>query len=228
MDHHSNRTLTRDGYEVVEGFGEALVETPETAEAVTESREDELNTIDLYYRQAARVPLLDREGEVVIARRIESADRVMHSALALRPALVRRLVALARKPGLHAPGAAFDPDPAKGLPDAARESVVADAAVYREIGKLARRHAQVEKRHQRASNGRASELSMELDRIQAEIAAAVRELSDPAGPVRVLFELDHDWKRLLRSVHRAEKALEGERKKEARAKKRATLAELRT
>ena len=51
MDHHSTRTLTRDGFEEV-GFGDALVEAQQhDAEAALESREDELNTIDLYYRQ---------------------------------------------------------------------------------------------------------------------------------------------------------------------------------
>ena len=227
MDHHSTRTLTRDGFEV-ESLGDVLVEAAENDVVAQESREDELNTIDLYYRQAARVALLDREGEVSISRRIEAADRILHGALALRPALVRRLVALARKPGLHAPGAAFEADPARGLPDAIRETVIADVAVYREIGRLARRHGQVEKRRQRATAARAPELAMELDRIEAEIAAAVRELSDPVGPARVLLELEQDWKRLLRSLHRAEKALEGERRKEARAKKRAAIAELRT
>src|SRR6185503_17773022 len=85
MDHHSTRTLTRDGFEV-ESLGDVLVEAAET-EVAQESREDELNTIDLYYRQAARVALLDREGEVVIARRIELADRILHSAIARKPGL---------------------------------------------------------------------------------------------------------------------------------------------
>ena len=48
------------------------------------------------------------------------------------------------------------------------------------------------------------------------------------GPARVLLELEQDWRRLLRSLHRAEKALEGERRNAARAKKRAAIAELRT
>jgi RNA polymerase primary sigma factor len=226
MDHHSTRTLTSDGFVDETTLGDVLIEAAEV-DSPLESREDELNTIDLYYRQAARVPLLDRDGEVAISRRIEAADRVLHSVLASRPALLRRLVALARKPGIHAPGAAFDPDPAKGLTDAARETVVDDVAVYREIGRLARRHAQVEKRRQRATAARANELAMELDRIEADIAAAVRDLNDPAGPARVLLELEQDWKRLLRSLHRAEKSLEGERRKEARAKKRASIAELR-
>jgi RNA polymerase primary sigma factor len=227
MDHHSTRTLTRDGFEDATTLGDVLIEATES-DTSPESREDELNTIDLYYRQAARVPLLDRDGEVAISRRIEAADRVLHGVLASRPALLRRLVAIARRPGIHAPGAAFDPDPAKGLPHAARETMVDDIAVYREIGRLARRHAQVEKRRDRGTAARAPELAMELDRIEADIAASVRELSDAVGPARVLLELEQDWKRLLRSLQRAEKSLEGERRKDARARKRASLAELRT
>ncbi|HVR29140.1 MAG TPA: sigma-70 family RNA polymerase sigma factor [Thermoanaerobaculia bacterium] len=225
MDHSSTRTLARDGYEH-ESLGTALAE-PHENEGLLESRDDDVNTIDLYYRQAARVPLLDREGEVEIARRMEEADRVLHSALALKPALARRLVALARRPSGTLATAALEPDPARALVDAAREAVVADVEVYREIGRLARRHATLEKRRQRAKAARGHELAMELDRVEAEIAAAVRELGDAVGPARVVLELEQDWRRLTRSLHRAERSLAGERRKDARARRKATVAELR-
>jgi RNA polymerase primary sigma factor len=229
MDHTSTRILGRSGFEE-ETLGTALVDERESDAALETSREDEVNTIDLYYRQAARVPLLDRQGEVVIARRIEGADRVLHSALASKPALVRRMVALARRPPREvASGAAaiaIEADPARGLPAAVREAIAADVEVYREIGRLARRHAKLEERRVRAKGARAGELGMELDRVEAEIAAAVRELHDAVGPARVLLDLEQDWRRLTRSIHRAEKALDGERRKEARARRRAHLREL--
>jgi RNA polymerase primary sigma factor len=226
MDHTSNRILSRGGFEE-ENLGTVLHEAHEN-EAPVENRDDEVNTIDLYYRQAARVPLLDREGEVEIARRIEGADRVLHGALASKPQLARRLAALARKPvgSLATNGTAYEADPARGLPEPAREAITADVEVYREIGRLTRRHAKVEERRRRATGARAGELAMELDRIEAEVADAVRELRDPVGPARVVLELEQEWKRLTRSLHRAEKALEGERKRDARAKKRAHVTEL--
>jgi RNA polymerase primary sigma factor len=49
---------------------------------------------------------------------------------------------------------------------------------------------------------------------------------DAAGPARVLLDLEQDWKRLTRSLHRAEKALEGERRREVRNKKRAAVREI--
>ena len=96
MDHPSTRLLASNGFDDTSA-GTAMLEGHET-EAVLENRDDEVNTIDLYYRQAARVPLLDREGEVAISRRIEVADHFVHGALASKPALVRRLVAMARLP----------------------------------------------------------------------------------------------------------------------------------
>jgi RNA polymerase sigma factor (sigma-70 family) len=226
MDHTSTRTLPREVFED-ESLGGPLVDAPEADHAV-ESREDEVNTIDLYYRQAARVPLLDREGEVAISRRIEAADRLTHSALALKPALARRLTALARRPAASLePGAALEGDPLRGLPEATRAEVAADVEVFREIGKLARRHATVEARRVRAAGERANELAMELDRLEADIAGAVRELADPTGPARVLLNLEQDWRRLTRQLHRAERALEGERRRDARVRKRATIEELR-
>ena len=225
MDHTSTRILARSEFGD-DSLGTALVEAHEN-EAL-ENRDDEVNTIDLYYRQAARVPLLDRDGEVVIARRIEEADRVLHSALASKPALARRLAALARRPaGSVAAGAALEADPARGLADPLRDAVAADVEVYREIGRLARRHAKAEERRGRAKAARAGELAMELDRIEAEIAAAVRELEDAVGPARVLLELEQEWRKAARSLSRAEKALEGERRKEIRARRRAAIAEIR-
>ena len=225
MDHSSTRILARATYQD-ENLGTGLTEVHET-ESVLESREDDVNTIDLYYRQAARVPLLDREGEVEIARRIEEADRVLHSAMALRAALARRLVALARRPSGTLATAALEPDPARALVDTAREAAAADVEVYREIARLARRHATLEKRQQRAKGARAHEIAMELDRVDAEIAAAIRELADAVGPARVVLELEQDWRRLARSLQRAEKSLVGERRKEPRARRKATVEELR-
>ena len=225
MDHHSTRTLTRDGFEA-EGLGDALVEAVETEAVKSPGKTSSTPSTSTTGRRrgcrcsTGRAKWRSRAG----SRR---RDRVMHGALALRPALVRRLVALARKPGLHAPGRRVRARPGEGLPDASRDAVIADIAVYREIGKLARRHAQVESvtsaRTRRARPSSPWSSTASRPRSRQPCASSTTRW---AG--RVLLELDQDWKRLLRSLHRAEKALEGERARkqgeEARGDRRAAHA----
>lgn len=48
--------------------------------------------IRMYLREMSAVPLLDREGEVEIARRLERGERLIHSALARNPRFLRHLL----------------------------------------------------------------------------------------------------------------------------------------
>ncbi|MGE5246122.1 MAG: RNA polymerase sigma factor RpoD/SigA [Betaproteobacteria bacterium] len=75
-------------------------ESPAEEEAVhEEARAADLEPIRTYLNEMARVPLLTRDQEVEIGRRIETAQRNLFGVLATIPFAVRRLVRLADRIG---------------------------------------------------------------------------------------------------------------------------------
>ncbi len=84
----------------VEAAGEtawAEIAREETAEAVAGPEPSELEPVQLYLRQIGRVPLLTREREAEIGRRIETAEHELLGALVGVPRAARTLVDLAAR-----------------------------------------------------------------------------------------------------------------------------------
>lgn len=87
----------RDGFvRARDGFSQARQGTLKKASsrsfgAALNADED---SVRAYYRKLGRVPLLTREGEVALARRIESAERQIAVALVAAPAAVGELYAI--------------------------------------------------------------------------------------------------------------------------------------
>ena len=127
--------LTRREWEQREGLAEEEA-APEESPAV------EVDPIRAYLNEIARVPLLTRDQEVDLGRRIEAAQRDLLGALAAIPFAVRRLVELAHRIRSHE--AAFEE--LIVFPEG-REGDVADAlsslGAFGRIGRLAHRLHQV-------------------------------------------------------------------------------------
>ena len=65
--------------------------------ADTTEKSPALDAIQVYFQRMARVPLLTREGEVELATRIESAERVILGAMLATPAAAPEFLAVAKE-----------------------------------------------------------------------------------------------------------------------------------
>jgi RNA polymerase primary sigma factor len=79
---------------------------PEEEGAAEEPQAAELEPVRVYLKEIGRVPLLIREQEVALGRRIETAQRELLGALAVIPFAVRQLVELANR--IRSQEAAFE------------------------------------------------------------------------------------------------------------------------
>lgn len=138
--------------------------------------EAELDTLELYYRQARRIPLLDRQGEVRIARRMEKAQRETYTSLAGNRLLVERLLWIVVSRRETADAAAFLLERAGSLePDGESQRLVKDELeTFERLDTLEKRRSEILSRSY--SGPSAEGPDPEIDPLEGEIAAAVRSL----------------------------------------------------
>ena len=201
-----------------EGFG-----ADEAAEAPPSSSPDrDRDLTRIYFRETGTAPLLDRQGELEIARRLERGEGQIYVALGAYPKLLRELLRL-----LESPRAPRDSRAAATVPEAEASSrVTVQLAAF---GRILRHHREVCKlraRQKRSPSGgeRCQQMEREIDRAMAKISLEVRalghtfalrlqlierleevhrELSRPERDIRrSRVALDHDTHPELKAVHR--------------------------
>jgi len=100
---------------------ETVAEEKEEAEAETDDDPRTHDSVRMYLRRMGSVPLLTREGEVEIAKRIETGDQKVITAILESPLAIREIVSMAEKlkNGEIRPKEIFrsEPDPEPGAPD---------------------------------------------------------------------------------------------------------------
>ena len=197
--------------------------------------------VRMYLREMGTVPLLDREGEVEIAKRIEEGEWAIYEALSENPVVLGELLRLNElaqkdKRVLHELVAADANEP---LDAKAEQRIRSNMKIFKSIAEGDRQIAELESQ-QAALDAESEEhaaLGREIDRMVAKIAKDVRSvdfsLTARNRMVDYLKRIDREFKRFEQDIRRAETALKKEKNEELQAlhrrrieKDRARLIEL--
>ncbi len=176
-----------------------------------------MDPVRAYLREMGRVPLLDREGEVEIARRMERGERIVFEALCENRAVLRELLRineLAKRD--REAMRALPADGEVPLDERSRERVAANLGIFREIEALAGQLRRQRRRRSRCRPGspRFQELDREIERTAAGLATHVRSIPLAAQTrsrlVEILKRIHALMVRIDRGVRRGRAALDRE------------------
>ncbi len=194
-------------------------------EFVLTEQEKTNDPVRMYLREMGTVPLLDREGEVEIAQRIENGEWLIYEALCSNPVVLRELLRLnemAQK-DRRILRELITSDPHEPLDTKATERIKKNLATFerineqdREIRALRKQQDGVEKK-----DPKYQEREREIDRLVAKIAKDIRSIDFSVQTRNVLVELLRDihreFSRLRNDLRRAEKAHSKETNEELRS-----------
>ena len=177
--------------------------------------------VRMYLREMGTVPLLDREGEVEIARRIEHGEWLVYEALCENPAVLRELLRLNElgNDGRISFGEDGE-DLEVALEDAVKTRIEENVQIFVRLRDF---DAEVEKLNTaRRKYGLEEEASMEIDReidrLAARISDEIRKvdfsLHSRNRLVDVLKDIDREFSHIARDFKRADSALKRETNKE--------------
>jgi RNA polymerase primary sigma factor len=195
----------------------------ETAEFVLTAQEKTNDPVRMYLREMGTVPLLDREGEVEIAQRIENGEWMIYEALCSNTIVLKellRLNELAQKDPRVMRELTSD---SEDLDPKATERIKKNLRTFERI---ARHDDQIRTLHEHqdtATRGepRYQEIDREIDRFMAKIAKDIRSIDFSAQTRNCLVELlrgiHREFSRLKNDIRRASRALERERNPDLRA-----------
>ena len=190
--------------------------------------------VRVYLREMGRVDLLDREGEVEIAKRIERGEWIVFQALCDNPVVLRELLRineLARRDRrmmreLLADGGAH-------LDQNARNRIAKNLRIFEAIEDLDRqvRRQRRQRDRRRPGSDRFAEIEREIDRTAAKITEQIRSIELTAQTrsrlVEILKQLYAEISRHDRDIRRAQIALDRERDTELGALQRRRIEKYR-
>jgi RNA polymerase primary sigma factor len=213
------RYQNRDDMETIAGFDKKPGE--ETTEYV-HAHEKTNDPVRMYLREMGTVPLLDRDGEVEIAQRIEQGEWMVYEALCNNAVVLRellRLNELAQKDrGVLRELVTSDPD--EPLDPKAAERIKQNLNIFKRIAKNDGEIQKLRKGQKRYKVGgdKHSEIERQIDRLVAKIARDIRTIDFSVQTrnrlVDFLKDLDQQFTRLERDIRRAKMALERESNKD--------------
>jgi RNA polymerase primary sigma factor len=207
----------------------------EVAEFSLAEHEKTNDPVRMYLREMGTVPLLDREGEVEIAQRIEQGEWMIYEALCENPLVLRellRLHELAEKGDerlLHE----LTSSPDEELEPRAVDRIKTNLRIF---GRIAEHNRTIEKlrrqqlRYKRGGD-RWAEYDREIDRNVGKIAKDIRaidfSLQSRDRLINFLRDLDQQFGRYERDIQRAKLAHDRESNKELQALHRRRIAKYR-
>ncbi|HUF79090.1 MAG TPA: sigma-70 family RNA polymerase sigma factor, partial [Thermoanaerobaculia bacterium] len=192
--------------------------------------------VRMYLREMGTVPLLDREGEVEIAQRIEQGEWLIFEALSENPVILKELMHLNElaqkdKRVLHELMAADGNEP---LDSKAEERIKSNLKIFERIartdGRITNLRADQQK-HEAQSDSWAA-LERETDRMMAKIAKEIRSvdfsLQARNRMVEFLKRIDREFGAFEQDIRRAETALKKESNGELQALHRRRIEKYRS
>jgi RNA polymerase primary sigma factor len=202
------------------GFAKAAgVETQEYAVTEQEKTND---PVRMYLREMGTVPLLDREGEVEIAQRIEQGEWTIYEALCGNPVVLRELLRLnelaQRDDRVLMQLTTNDTD--ETLDAKASERIKTNLKIFKRIEKNDRAIDVLQKRQKRFKQGspKFQETEREIDRLVAKIAKDIRSIDFSLQTrnqlVDFLKNLNTQFVRNEKDIRRAKIALDREKNKQ--------------
>ena len=202
------------------GFAKAAgVEAQEYAVTEQEKTND---PVRMYLREMGTVPLLDREGEVEIAQRIEQGEWTIYEALCGNPVVLRELLRLnelaQRDDRVLMQLTTNDTD--ETLDAKASERIKTNLKIFKRIEKNDRAIDVLQKRQKRFKQGspKFQETEREIDRLVAKIAKDIRSIDFSLQTrnqlVDFLKNLNTQFVRNEKDIRRAKIALDREKNKQ--------------
>ncbi|HLF56670.1 MAG TPA: RNA polymerase sigma factor RpoD [Thermoanaerobaculia bacterium] len=200
-------------------------EAEEMLDLSVDEHEKTSDPVRMYLREMGTVPLLDREGEVEIAQRIEQGEWMIYEALCENPLVLRellRLNELAQKDKKVMRELVSGNDPDEPLDTKAADRVKRNLKTFDQIAKLDTEIGKLRKRQEKYKEGgaRHQEYEREIDRLLGKISQEIRSIDFSLQTrnrlVDFLKNLDRQFSALEQDVRRAKTALEKETNKELR------------
>jgi RNA polymerase primary sigma factor len=223
---------SQDAAEIVQGEFEEHQGQARPAPRAADRARDPMR---MYLREMGATPLLDRHGELEIARSLEHGEWRIYVALATHPELLRELLVrqeLNKARARAARSAAAEKDP-PALDDRAENRVADQLAVFARILEHDGQIRKLRRRQQRTREGgaRHQQLEREIDRSMAKITVEIRSLGHTFGLrdrlIDELKEIHREFSRPERDIRRARLALDRDTHPELKALHRRRIAKYR-
>ncbi len=202
------------------GFDKAAGE--EAQEYAVTEQEKTNDPVRMYLREMGTVPLLDRDGEVEIAQRIEQGEWTIYEALCGNPVVLRELLRLnelaQRDDRVLMQLTTNEPD--ETLDAKASERIKTNLKIFKRIEKNDRAIDTLQKRQKRFKQGspKFQETEREIDRLVAKIAKDIRSIDFSLQTrnqlVDFLKNLNVQFVRNEKDIRRAKIALDREKNKQ--------------
>ncbi len=196
--------------------------TPTVSEPVNTS-----DPVRMYLREMSTVPLLDRDGEVEIARALEDGEWLIFQALAGNPDLMTRLLALTeladRKNAKPLSQLVEIDHPLSLLDENGLKRIAKRVGVFEKMEDLEGLLESTRRRQKRYSprGDRYQEIEREIDRLEEKVSSLIVELAftgpDRNRVVDLVKLIDNRFRRSERDISRAQVALERESNEELKA-----------
>jgi len=179
--------------------------------------------VRMYLREMGTVPLLDREGEVEIAQRIEQGEWLIYEALCENPLVLRellRLNELAQKDKKVLRELVSGNDPEEPLDPKAADRIKRNLRIFDQIAKLDREIQKLRRQQTKykAGGARYQEFARDIDRVVGKIAQEIRSIDFSLQTrnrlVDYLKNLDRQFSALEQDIRRAKTAFDKESNKE--------------
>jgi RNA polymerase primary sigma factor len=233
------RYQNRDDFE--SGTGDFDKKEDETTDFSLTTHEKTNDPVRMYLREMGTVPLLDREGEVEIAQRIEQGEWMIYEALCENPVVLRELLRLnemaVRDKRILRELVSADPD--EPLDPKASDRIRGNLKIFEQIAVNDRDIQELRKRQKRCKpqGEKYLEIEREIDRLVAKIAKDIRAIDFSVQTrnrlVDFLKDIDKQFSRFEQDIKRAQTALKRETNDDLKAlhrrrieKYRASLREL--
>ncbi len=196
--------------------------TPTVTEPVNTS-----DPVRMYLREMSTVPLLDRDGEVEIARALEDGEWLIFQAMAGNPDLMTRLLALTeladRKNAKPLSQLVEIDHPLSLLDENGLKRIAKRVGVFEKMKELEGQLERTRRRQKRYSprGDRYQEIEREIDRLEERVSSLIVELAftgpDRNRVVDLVKLIDNRFRRSERDISRAQVALERESNEELKA-----------
>ena len=197
----------------------------ETTEFGLAAHEKTNDPVRMYLREMGTVPLLDREGEVEIAQRIEQGEWLIYEALCENPVVLRELLRLnemaTKDKRILRELVAADPD--EPLDPKAADRIKGNLKIFEQIATNDAEIGELRKRQKRCKpdGEKYLEIEREIDRLVAKIAKDIRTVDFSVQTrnrlVDFLKDIDKQFSRFEQDIKRAQTALKRETNEELKA-----------
>jgi len=217
------RYQNRDDFE--SGPSEFDKKEDETNEFTLTTHEKTNDPVRMYLREMGTVPLLDREGEVEIAQRIEQGEWTIYEALCENPVVLRELLRLNElaQRDKRVLRELISADPDEPLDPKASDRIRSNLKIFEQIAGNDHEIQELKKRQKRCKpdGEKYLEIEREIDRLVAKIAKDIRTIDFSVQTrnrlVDFLKDIDRQFSRFEQDIKRAQTALKRESSEDLKA-----------